>query len=414
MINRRGKTKTAAVSVEEATFTLRQVEPKKKNHLFAAALLMILMCFSLGCFASFRQLWQGKELLVIMLKKFTRPRLFLHVGPGKMGTTTIQAAINADRKSAEYVLDKLCPFVDNDFFLKFTQDFNAVQFKLTPELTQRFDVVGAALQECFKQGLDVILSSEFLGDMPKEQFDIAFAPIFLKFEVKAVIGYRRFFDWLPSLFFQLDRKWSEGWSKWPNKGEPRHIFCAEFLRNPVIQKLYTEAYINNWLKIVKTRDKIIIHNAHEDKNLLKTLYCQGLHARSLCEKQSVQEPPPNKNVGFSTVYDSIALAAFDQGLIAPNGVSRQEATKLIKRYFMQMNMTDADFPQTCFPDSDLEEILETTKRVESTLLPDFYSSVMGQNAMEREFQKIRRTKYCTVAADEIVKKHNFTHLFSTP
>ena len=199
------------------------------------------------------------------------PRLFLHVGPGKMGTTTIQHGIDKDRNTKQFVDDNLCPLVDTASFLLWTRDLNRVRFNITPELTERRNVFGADLRKCAEEGFDVVLSSEFLGDVPRSLYKIALEPIFEQFELQIVVGYRRFYDWLPSLFFQIVRMRSKDWSSWPDKG--RKLDLLRFYKNErsgKITELYTEAYIDNWLDIVNTTKNIMIYNLHEDKDLVKT------------------------------------------------------------------------------------------------------------------------------------------------
>ena len=341
------------------------------------------------------------------------PRLFLHVGPGKMGTTTIQHGIDKDRNTKQFVDDNLCPLVDTASFLLWTRDLNRVRFNITPELTERRNVFGADLRKCAEEGFDVVLSSEFLGDVPRSLYKIALEPIFEQFELQIVVGYRRFYDWLPSLFFQIVRMRSKDWSSWPDKG--RKLDLLRFYKNErsgKITELYTEAYIDNWLDIVNTTKNIMIYNLHEDKDLVKTFYCNTLHAWSLCKKySSAKHHLSSANVGFATYFDSIAVAAYHKGLVKPDKVTRQKAAEAVESHFKAINVTASKFPKNCFPEDFLEEILQKTKRVESTLLPDFFHNDGGENTMEDEIEHIKTTKYCTVAVDEVLELYDLSKVF---
>ena len=143
------------MSVEKQKF-----KTMKKKNLFATASLIILICVSLGQISAFLQARESRQ----AKGEERRSRLFLHVGPGKMGTTTIQDVIDKDRKTAEYAQDNFCPFLDTGSFLKFSNQLNKANFNLTQNLTDRLNVVGAELQECFDHGYDVFLSSEFFRE----------------------------------------------------------------------------------------------------------------------------------------------------------------------------------------------------------------------------------------------------------
>ena len=255
-----------------------------------------------------------------------------------------------------------------------TRDLNRVRFNITPELTEWRNIFGADLQNCAEEGLDVVLSSEFLGDVPRSLYKIAFEPIFEQFDLQVVVGYRRFFDWLPSVFFQIDRARSLDWHSWPDKGSKLNLLS--FYKTQLsgrITKLYSEAYIDNWLETLNTTKKILIYNLHEDKDVVKTFYCNTLHSRSLCKKYSAKHPLLLKNVGFPTYFDSIAVAAYHKGLIEADKVTRKEAGEAVESYFNAINVTvPSKFPKLCFPEDVLEEIRQETIRVESTLLPDFF------------------------------------------
>jgi len=342
-------------------------------------------------------------------RKGGRPRLFLHVGPGKMGTTTIQNGIDKDRKTLEFRADNFCPYVDSASFLLWTRDLNRVRYEITPELTERRKAFGAELKKCGDEGLDVVLSSEFLGDVPLDLYRTALEPIFARFEITIVVGYRRYFDWLPSLFFQIVRQRSKGWNAWPEKGKKSDfITFYETSVDSIITKLYTEAYIKNWMTIVGTQKNILIYNVHVDKDLVKTFYCNTLNASNLCKKYSIKHPLTSENVGFSTHFDSIAVAAYHRGLIAdPDKITRPVAAQNIQKYFEELNVDASIFPETCFPKHYLEEILEKSKRVESSLVPGFFHSG-GKETLEEEFEK-KKSKYCFVSVDAILDKYDLSN-----
>ena len=144
---------------------------------------------------------------------------------------------------------------------------------------------------------------------------------------------------------------------------------------------------------------------HEDKNIVKLLYCDILSVPQLCKKRS-NDVTLNSNIGFSTAYDYIAVAAYEQGMIGIN-IDRKKAAAHVETYFKSKEMVEARLPKSCFREDELLEILNTTKNVEKVLLPAFYTSEEGEQTMRGEFDKLKEGKYCSVDTVQVLKMHNF-------
>ena len=82
--------------------------------------------------------------------------------------------------------------------------------------------------------------------------------------------------------------------------------CAKLNLDPKVRDNDTQQLVGNF----KYHKNILIYNLHEDKDVVKTFYCNTLHSRSLCKKYSAKHSLLLKNVGFPTYFDSIAVAAY--------------------------------------------------------------------------------------------------------
>ena len=253
------------------------------------------------------------------------------------------------------------------------------------------------LTGCQDRNLSVVLSSEYLGLVSREQYERSLAPLFKGFTLTIVVGYRRFYSWAPSVYFQLRRHSSKGYVTWDDKFATN--FKSYFKNNDNLYKLYTDSYINNWSHIVD-RDNIKIYNMHEDNNVVKTFYCSVLKAEHAC-KEAIENPPPESNVGFSTVFDAITVAAHKKGIV-PGNFTRKGATLVISNFFSDKLITQSDLPKDCFEEEDMARIMEKSKVVESMLLPTYFASERGEATMQTELDKLMKSKYCMVDTERVI------------
>ncbi|GMH50621.1 hypothetical protein TrVE_jg1695, partial [Triparma verrucosa] len=167
-------------------------------------------------------------------------------------------------------------------------------------------------------------------------------------------------------------------------------------------RLYTDSYVDNWSHIVDRKD-IVIYNLHEDGNVLKTFYCNILKAEHACKK-AIETLHPNTNVGFSTVFDAIAVAAHQEGIV-PDTFGRKKATLLITDFFKDSFITESDLPKDCFEDEDMAYIMEKSKAVESELLPAYFASEDGEATMQAELDELMESKYCVVDTGKVMAEY---------
>ena len=337
----------------------------------------------------------------------SNPRLYLHVGPGKMATTTIQDALHANKET--FSADNFC-VIDSRAFQKVAEQLNIHGFesmtlpngirgadKEITSLKVNYLKTKKELTGCQDRNLSVVLSSEYLGLVSREQYDRSLAPLLKGFTLTIVVGYRRFYSWAPSVYFQLKRHSSKGYVTWDDKFATN--FKSYFKNNDNLYKLYTDSYINNWSHIVD-RDNIKIYNMHEDNNVVKTFYCSVVKAEHAC-KEAIENPPPESNVGFSTVFDAIAVAAHKKGIV-PGNFTRKGATLVTSNFFSDKLITQSDLPKDCFEEEDMARIMEKSKVVESMLLPTYFASERGEATMQTELDKLMESKYCMVDTERVI------------
>lgn len=342
----------------------------------------------------------------------TRRKFILHIGPGKMGTTTIQDAIGSDHK--ELLMDNYCVFDQKKFTsvsmylnsavayaLPGTKEEKIVKEQYLKAMIDHFD-------QCYNMNRGVLLSSEFLGHLEKDRWeDELLKPASLddRWDIFIAVGYRRFYSWARSVWFQNMRLRVR--RDWPENEDMEvlsfHDWYSQHKDNFLV-KLYTDYYINHWRGL--GINNFLIYNMHEDPNLLKEFYCSVLGLEHSCKKHLVNNNNTTKsNVGHSIQHDRLACTLYSRGYVNTTKINRLEAGKIILDFFDEKNTTLEQVSQSCFTDDELNEVLLRSKTVEQELLPDFHAGSKGFVTMADEFEDIKNKSFCDVNIDYVIEQH---------
>lgn len=99
-----------------------------------------------------------------------------------------------------------------------------------------------------------------------------------------VVGYRRYYQWVPIIHFQIFRY---------KKADIPPI--NEFVSNgnrPSL--LYTDNYLRHWKSLVGDDFNFLIYNMAEDQNIMRTLYYKMLYdTKNPCRKYNIND---NQNI----------------------------------------------------------------------------------------------------------------------
>ena len=364
-------------------------------------------------------------------------RVILHVGPGKMATTTIQDALSEDQY--ELHQDNFCIYRPEEFHphtanllkthhlsvnnnantnkkeqLKQEQDENTIQ-----EMLIFFD-------HCYNIRQHMLLSSEFLSHLEPETWEGILKPSLERWNITIALGYRRFYSWAPSMWFQIFRKRMRR-SKWPNHKDkakkdnddaewripPFHEWYYSDHAVEGLKEFYTDTILKHWKETLGVPN-ILIYNLHEDTNVVKTLYCKELGLHHACAKRSEisddDTKKSNEGNSFDFDYDRLACALFLEGSIGKT-TKRKKARDKIKAFFSSSsNDTNHGTParemtKSCFTNDQRKELLKKSKTLEQELVPDFYASSKGEPTMEEELLGIEQSKLCDVNVKDVLERY---------
>jgi hypothetical protein len=330
-------------------------------------------------------------------------RLYLHVGPGKMATTTIQDALATDKVALNE--DGYCIFDPIKMRRQIGPMLN--HERKTFQGNDAWDSFVFFLDHCVSLQQNVILSSEYLGDVDERIWKKYMQPAFSQFDFHVVVGYRRYYQWLPSVHFQIFRNFIKLEKSIPS--------VPEFvMKNKAATVLYTDNYLDHWKSLVGDDFQFHVYNMHEDRNVMKTLYCKMLpDTGSACRKYS-HHSFPSKNEGYTLEYDRLVIAAKDLNVI-PEGTNSlaKASSELTTIHQMVMNMTLKDFPVVCLDDEEFVEVLKKSLEFEKKLVPTWFSSENGESAIQLEFKHYAENKLCSVDVTKVVKDEKYSEMWKT-
>lgn len=326
-------------------------------------------------------------------------QFYLHVGPGKMATTTIQHALQEDKGVLN--MDGYCIF--NPLEMQKTVGPMLRKGLLKTTKHEKWKDFRGFLDHCYDLQQHVLVSSEDLGLLNPDVWEKLLKPAVSRWHFNVVLGYRRWYAWLPSLYFQLERMKldKENWGSVENI--PSLLDWREDERGAL---LYTENYIRHWKFLAGSNINILIYNLHEDRNVMRTFYCKTLHGtKRACEKYSHYQSE-SQNIGFTLDYHRIAIAAYNVGLIdwRKQGFDFNEAADTIRLYFYETKrMILNDFPRSCLEGDDLEDVFQKSLELELKIQPDWHLANGGENEMRKDFEK-NLGKWCTIDVDMVLTK----------
>ncbi|KAG7374856.1 hypothetical protein IV203_013951 [Nitzschia inconspicua] len=302
-------------------------------------------------------------------KNVNMPYFILHVGPPKTATTFLQCGLNhqsgrlADKDNYFY-LGRSCPttpdIMDNGedpikplYFIKSLGLGQQLNETFVQETRRRF-------LHHQRLGHHLILSTEHISS--KATFQISQPMIWKRllegFQVKIVVGYRHYFEWFPSYYYQshLNKNFR---AKWPSQGGEtipplveymeQHLDRWESPKRDVTDRFATHMSLwmyQNWSLYF---DDVQVLDLHQPGNVLVNFICHILpSATNTCDylKQSSQTQDADENalirtqrVSSNLFPERIADTAWQLGMVPNDNVgSKKHVTTMIRGYLKELGL----------------------------------------------------------------------------
>ena len=305
-------------------------------------------------------------------------RMFLHIGPHKSATTTIQCALH---QYAPMLRDK-----DSMVYLgKFDPAFcgGSSSGEKQDERIRKIDQCVRDNEECWgplieewkqhgKEGMDMILSKESLSDWTSnDHSDASYRSFFWSrmatalhgWNVTVLVTYRRYYEWLPSAYTQhLYHTQIQKNAPWPDAVLPTFAqFLEDVLENrrpppyPYLDTMLQFKFPTNW--------NVRVLNLHNTNHaIVETLLCEVFQARNTCNSYQ-QIAPKRTSQSDALFYDRLNVQATLWGwLSGGRRFARMKAT----RRFVEQHLSN--MPKECPDKALLARFLERSLALEQQIL----------------------------------------------
>lgn len=381
-------------------------------------------------------------------RSMEKPLLLLHIGPPKTATTTIQEGLAILR-----------PVLQRDGISNGNAGHIASGIKRCGKLAKRNTTSGI---ECWskvredirdihlqKNQSHILISSEPLsigrlnfpglrGQGPVDWMALK-DNLGDQVDIVIILGYRRFFEWLPSAFQQIFR-WTPAKNKlnaWP--GQRRGVRIPEPILPNNWKSLSPRTLLySNVMDLVRSIDghlPVVLFNLHDHRfedqsaenkgaSVLSRFICQSLveagaemtHScsESLARDRNMTDGEVVLNPEQTLFYDALVVAAWQKGLVRDVKLLRHNVAKRAEEFQTQvLNETFLDFPVTCPLREEYEAFLNYSLQMEAEILPKFYASPDGRAEHEITFWKrVDKKKYCWIDTETLLVEQRWINFFS--
>ena len=349
-----------------------------------------------------------------------RPKLYLHIGIPKTGSTTIQHHLKQDEHSG------------------ILQKYNMTYYEC-PNISKIYDPIAgkdvrnwSRFAACLVNarvtgnGKDAIYSQEVFGHLLGSIKDNSRHLDHLKevtadWNVTIVVSYRRFFEWLPSYYYQEQTTQSfespVPFVDWYQRrlGPPDGKEQSNYKRRwgAHIGEMHPTRVLIR--KFETHFDNIVIHNMHEEpKHLVNNFYEKilGLKEISQQRRKLPEDSLVSNNIGYLNEF-LLAYAGKKHNLY-PDSVTRFKANRVAHSMLSSQNKTASNsLPMKCISSKHREQLLEASLRFEEDLFPEYFSSKNGKEDHVQKFAKaVERNKFCSLDVESAIKSKTALDFFS--
>jgi len=340
----------------------------------------------------------------------------LHVGPHKTATTYIQTTASkfmkafhednydAPRKSSH----SKYPIAHPSFASCFIENSKEVtDFVCKSKFLQYgHDVIAARHRNIF-------ISAEAF-DRP--EVDIQALKQYLSpwEDVRVVVYYRRFYDWLQSYYNQLTKISTYD----PDK--PFKVFVEKMSDPQWMENMYEQYTTSVVERYKKHFNNVIVVNYHdvsidEELDVAGNFFCNIVpEAAEMCKYMRMRDKDKTKYVNISKdflVYEELAKKLHRKGVLhIQNSKDVLKVAKSLERH-NEMREDKADLKMKCLPKDVLEDLLERSLRIEKELFPDFFASPNGEAALRSDFENQAKTKLCSIDVKKMLNNLEWQTFF---
>lgn len=348
----------------------------------------------------------------------TEPYVFIHAGPHKTGTTSIQSFIyNAlwgnetflnEDKFAIPTFDEL-PGIFGDIgsglnlahcmINDYVKDGGEMNVALCNKLRNTFP---RWLERHYNQSHNILIVAE---DFDRVKINYQRLQYYMRpyKRLRVIVGYRRQHDWLPSWYNQIvdlyTQIYIQGKAPYPSFVEWINDRYHEF------KQVHAIEVATRFRKSGKF-ESVDILNMHEKVGLLENLFCNHIpFANATCRGIRDGVKPTKPNIGRTHDYDRLCTKAHLSGRL-PNyhKLIAHQIVKRVRDDAVKMGIfEDVDaYPKVCPNQTFLDQLLQLEMEQERMHFPTWYESQGGDEGLRKIFENSKH-KLCSMDDEEVLR-----------
>ena len=364
----------------------------------------------------------------------TKPRLLLHVGPQKTGSSSIQSMLdNLSQLKGSLEADNL----DYRHIAPQTGDFDCEMDRYGGwHECVASDQLKSLISTAKNEGKNLLLTDENLNRNFVKGLRDAIDDE--DWDVTVVVMYRRIHEWLVSWYNQIQKTTnldSDGnilfdkdglpyrteHEKWPDRGgihvpsfpswyrdytqywEPTEF--ASKHRSIEFYNLYKEYFKN-----------VILYNMHQEGSMMEDFVCNIVKATHACESvKEYENKTTTVNGSVNLDHDIISVSAYEMGLLSKSG-KRKEVVEAVSSHIRE---TGKNLPRNC--DAvithqirdwlvDTEKIMVETDANTNTA---DWSDTIEADLMESYDSFVKKGKICNVDVEAVLADEEWIRFFQS-
>lgn len=372
----------------------------------------------------------------------SKPKFFLHIGPHKSATTSIQCALHEAREvlrrqdGIEFLGKADLNFCDgpkkdnakqdprfkgfNTCILESDKEDNRSCWKNVSQTFRDYRDAGGGTTTLVlsKESLSAFTSTRHSDEEDRTIFWDRVAESLRGWNVTVVMAYRRYFEWLPSAKFQQDyHHYLQSMRSWPSEPIPSLVSYVEHLLEnsntkhpyPYVDVMKDFTYPKGW--------NVHLLDLHRDDgiDIVQDLLCNVLQANAACEQYHPSSPKrtsPSKALAYHSLNTQAKLMGWFSG---DGGRPFQKMQLTMRQVETIWNMTLSDLPHVCLEQKRMEKLLSISLLYERRFhqVSARQTSTNGSSSFSQQFWKFARRNYCVVDAEKVLLQEEVGNDYSS-
>jgi len=336
----------------------------------------------------------------------SKPKLFIHVGPLKTGTTTIQQQVIGMRG----ILGTKDLARDDIFYKALSWMFvsNLVNENNWEEL---FKFIEKQYKIVYKSGINnMLLSHESLSFARTTKSHIQHLKrLETKFDVRIIMVYRPLETWYKSSYnddryLAMYKKKTRNFRPWfPSVGY--NVGIAEWFEKNWIASDPLQTYETFQELFGKEKVHVLSLDRPDGVDISEQFVCEALEAQHSCEtlkknrRKMTRENTSQHKLFYD--YDLLAMGALNRRFLRDNDeckrIERHQTALLIESYFKEKHLSLEDIPQVCISESQKSKLYDRAWQAEQKL-----AHIPRQKSDFDESFKKEMSKYCSVDVESVL------------